>query len=247
MSKHHFKTEVSRLLELIIHSLYSNKEIFLRELVSNSSDAIDKLSYLGSRTRPTRDSPWEPRIEVASTSTAKTLAIVDNGVGMDEKELEENLGTIARSGTRRFLEAWPTEAKKDSNLIGQFGVGFYSRLHGRRPRRGDEPPRGRAGRQGRMPSAGRATARASTRSSRGELAALSAAIGAPTTTATGPGHRGPPPPQREGEELLSRWKLEEILKKYSNHVAYPIHLVSEENRLRRRRARRRARSMSTSR
>jgi hypothetical protein len=126
MPQHHFKTEVSRLLDLIIHSLYSHKEIFLRELVSNASDAIDKLRYLSVSDEAYKAIAFEPSIRVIIDKEAKTLVVEDNGIGMDEKELEDNLGTIARSGTRRFLEKLPDEAKRDSNLIGQFGVGFYS-------------------------------------------------------------------------------------------------------------------------
>ncbi|HUX37501.1 MAG TPA: ATP-binding protein, partial [Rectinemataceae bacterium] len=126
MAQHHFKTEVSRLLDLIIHSLYSHKEIFLRELVSNSSDAIDKLRYLSVSDEAYKGIAFDPRIEVRLDADLKVLTIADNGIGMGEKELEENLGTIARSGTRKFLENLPGDAKKDSNLIGQFGVGFYS-------------------------------------------------------------------------------------------------------------------------
>ncbi|HET7839248.1 MAG TPA: ATP-binding protein, partial [Rectinemataceae bacterium] len=126
MAQHHFKTEVSRLLDLIIHSLYSHKEIFIRELISNSSDALDKLRYLTISDEAFRGFAFEPAIRVVLDEGAKTLVVEDNGLGMDEKELEDNLGTIARSGTKRFMEKLPEDAKKDSNLIGQFGVGFYS-------------------------------------------------------------------------------------------------------------------------
>jgi molecular chaperone HtpG len=227
MSKHHFKTEVSRLLDLIIHSLYSNKDIFLRELVSNSSDAIDKLSYLRVSDEAYKSLALEPRIEVRLDVAAKTLAIVDNGIGMDEQELEENLGTIARSGTRRFLESLPTEAKKDSNLIGQFGVGFYSafmvadrvEVTSRRAARAD----------------GKVDAFRWTSDGKGEYTIEPVAV-YPSIGAVNGGDLNALPGTTvllhlngEGEELLSRWHIEEILKKYSNHVAYPIHLVSEEN------------------
>ena len=101
MSKHKFQTEVNQLLHLIIHSLYSHKEIFLRELISNSSDAIDKLKYLTLTDEKFKKLDFEPRIDINFTSgDSKTLTVSDTGIGMDEKELTENLGTIARSGTK---------------------------------------------------------------------------------------------------------------------------------------------------
>ncbi|MBL8967196.1 MAG: molecular chaperone HtpG [Spirochaetaceae bacterium] len=217
MSKHHFKTEVSRLLDLIIHSLYSNKEIFLRELVSNASDALDKLSYLRVSDEAYKTLAHEPRIEVRLDKEAKTLAVLDNGVGMDEKELEDNLGTIARSGTKRFLEALPQEARKDSNLIGQFGVGFYSAFM---VADRVEVTSRRAG----SPAAFRWAS-----DGKGEYAIEPVgSFDAPGAHPTAQGTEVRLFLNAEGEELLSRWRAEEILKKYSNHVAYPIHLVSTE-------------------
>ena len=128
MSKHAFKTEVSKLLELITHSLYSHKEIFLRELISNASDAIDKL-YLKSLTDATAQVDQENlAITLAYDKDARTLTVSDNGIGMTADELEKNLGVIARSGTRTFRskqDAGELE-KADLDVIGQFGVGFYS-------------------------------------------------------------------------------------------------------------------------
>ena len=126
MSERKFKTEVTDLLHLIIHSLYSNKEIFLRELISNASDAIDKLRYLSLTDEKLKGFAFEPRIDITFSSDDKTLTIKDNGIGMDEDDLNNNLGTIASSGTRKFLSSLTDEQKHDSNLIGQFGVGFYS-------------------------------------------------------------------------------------------------------------------------
>ncbi|MFZ4618078.1 MAG: molecular chaperone HtpG, partial [Rectinemataceae bacterium] len=218
MAQHHFKTEVSRLLDLIIHSLYSHKEIFLRELVSNSSDAIDKLRYLSVSDEAYKGVSLEPRIELRIDAELKVLTIADNGIGMSEKELEDNLGTIARSGTRKFLENLPSDAKKDSNLIGQFGVGFYSAFM--------------VGSEISVTSrrAGETTAHRWTSDGKGDYsvepvdyfevfpgeAKLQGTLVKIVLNA-------------EGEEYTSRWKLEEILKKYSNHVAWPIHLVSMEN------------------
>ncbi|MEI6389202.1 MAG: molecular chaperone HtpG [Spirochaetota bacterium] len=217
MAQHHFKTEVSRLLDLIIHSLYSHKEIFLRELVSNSSDAIDKLRYLSVSDEAYKGISLEPRIELRIDSELKVLTIADNGIGMGEKELEENLGTIARSGTRKFLENLPSDAKKDSNLIGQFGVGFYSAFM--------------VGSEISVTSrrAGETTAHRWTSDGKGDYtvepvdyfevfpgeAKLQGTLVKIMLNA-------------EGEEYTSRWKVEEVLKKYSNHVAWPIHLVSME-------------------
>ena len=125
MERKQFKTEVSELLNLIIHSLYSHKEIFLRELISNASDALDKLKY---KTLVDGKTPeGELRIDISFTEGDKrTLTIADNGIGMTHEELNENLGTIARSGTKKFISNLTDEQRKDSNLIGQFGVGFYS-------------------------------------------------------------------------------------------------------------------------
>jgi len=126
MSKHQFQTEVNQLLNLIIHSLYSHKEIFIRELISNASDALDKLKYLNLTDEKFKELPFEPRIDIEFNEKDKTLTISDTGLGMNEKELVENLGTIASSGTKNFLSKMTGNKAKDANLIGQFGVGFYS-------------------------------------------------------------------------------------------------------------------------
>ena len=127
MSKHKFQTEVSQLLHLIIHSLYSHGEIFLRELVSNASDAQDKLKYLTLTDEKYKNIKFSPRIDIYfEDGDNKKITISDNGIGMNKDDLKENLGTIARSGTKKFVEMLSGDAKNDSNLIGQFGVGFYS-------------------------------------------------------------------------------------------------------------------------
>ena len=127
MAKQKFKTEVSQLLQLIIHSLYSNKEIFLRELISNSSDALDKIRYLNLTDKKYKKIKYEPKVTISfDSSDKKTITISDSGIGMNKKDLVESLGTIARSGTKKFIEQLTGDSKKDSNLIGQFGVGFYS-------------------------------------------------------------------------------------------------------------------------
>ncbi len=127
MSQHSFQTEVSQLLNLIIHSLYSHKEIFLRELISNASDALDKLRYLTLTNDDFKSLNFDPKVSMEFVDgDAPTLTISDTGIGMSKKELEDNLGTIARSGTKNFLSKMSGDAQKDAQLIGQFGVGFYS-------------------------------------------------------------------------------------------------------------------------
>jgi len=127
VSQHSFQTEVSQLLNLIIHSLYSHKEIFLRELISNSSDALDKLRYLTLTNNDFKSLNFDPKVSMEFVDGDNpTLIISDTGIGMSKKELEDNLGTIARSGTKNFLSKMSGDAQKDAQLIGQFGVGFYS-------------------------------------------------------------------------------------------------------------------------
>ena len=211
MAKHRFKTEVSQLLDLIIHSLYSHKEIFLRELVSNASDALDKLRYLTLTDEDFKGVPFTPRVDISfdADSTPKTLTVADSGIGMSAEELRDNLGTIARSGTRRFLDAMQKEAKEsapgDSNLIGQFGVGFYSsfmaadRVEVLSLRAGEEQAH-------RWVSTGRGSF---------EIAPAER-TGAGTTVTL---HLN-----EDGAEFAARWQIENLVKKYSNHIPYPIHL-----------------------
>ncbi len=123
---HEFQTEVSQLLHLMIHSLYSNKEIFLRELVSNASDAIDKLKFESLSNESLLEGKEEPSIHIDIDKDAGTISIRDNGIGMTQDEVMENIGTIANSGTKKYLESLDKNQTQDSNLIGQFGVGFYS-------------------------------------------------------------------------------------------------------------------------
>src|SRR5712671_6769358 len=120
-----FQAEVAELLHLMVHSVYSETDIFLRELISNGSDALDKLRYEAIAAPDLTADGEPPRIRIVPDKNAGTLAVVDNGIGMDRQELIDNLGTIARSGTKSFL-ARLTEAKDGAGLIGQFGVGFYS-------------------------------------------------------------------------------------------------------------------------
>src|SRR5690348_8594909 len=121
-----FQAEVKQLLDLMIHSLYSNKEIFLRELISNASDAIDRLRFdaLSDSTLYEHDTDF--KIRVAYDKEARTITVIDNGIGMSRVEVVEHLGTIAKSGTREFFQSLTGDQQRDANLIGQFGVGFYS-------------------------------------------------------------------------------------------------------------------------
>jgi molecular chaperone HtpG len=121
MGKHQFQTEIGQLLKLMTHSLYSNKEIFLRELISNASDAIDKFNYLKLTDDRFKEEAWSGKISVKLDKEDGSLTIGDNGIGMNEEDLMENLGTIAKSCTKAFIEQRTGDAKKDSNLIGQCG------------------------------------------------------------------------------------------------------------------------------
>lgn len=124
--KMEFQTEAKQLLHLMVHALYSHKEVFLRELISNASDALDKLRFESLTDDSLKSDNYEPAINLKIDKTAKTLTISDNGIGMSRQELIDNIGTIARSGSKAFLEKMTGDQKADSNLIGQFGVGFYS-------------------------------------------------------------------------------------------------------------------------
>lgn len=121
-----FQSEVKQLLHLMIHSLYSNKEIFLRELISNASDAADKLRFRALSQPDLYEGDGELRVRVSFDKDNRTLTIADNGIGMNRDEVIDHLGTIAKSGTKAFLESMGSDQAKDSQLIGQFGVGFYS-------------------------------------------------------------------------------------------------------------------------
>ena len=121
-----FQTEVMQILDLMIHSLYSNKEIFLRELISNASDAVDKLRFEALSDSNLYEDDHDLQIDVDFDREARTLTVRDNGIGMDRQEVIDNIGTIAKSGTREFFKSLTGDQRKDAHLIGQFGVGFYS-------------------------------------------------------------------------------------------------------------------------
>jgi molecular chaperone HtpG len=201
-----FKTEVSQLLQLIIHSLYSHKEIFLRELISNSSDAIDKLKYLSITDEKLKNYDFDPRIDIEFTEGADASMIIkDNGIGMSHDELADNLGTIASSGTKKFLAALNDDLKKDNNLIGQFGVGFYSAFM---VAKSVEVITKRAGENVAYKwvstGEGTYTVEEDSRDEQGTTLVIKL--------------------NEEGLMYANRWEIEQLIKKYSNHIAYPIYL-----------------------
>ncbi len=209
MAKHPFQTEVSQLLHLIIHSLYSHKEIFLRELISNASDALDKLKFSTLTDEKYKALAFTPRIDIHfDGGESRILSISDTGIGMTEKELEENLGTIAKSGTRNFIQNLTGDARKDSNLIGQFGVGFYSSFM----------VAGKVEVVSRR--AGEEKAFKWTSDGQGEYEITEAVRESAGTTVT-------LFLNDEGREYADRWKIDSVIKKYSNHIAFPIFLTYE--------------------
>jgi len=210
MSKREFQTEVSQLLQLIVHSLYSHPEIFLRELISNSSDALDKLRHLTLVDEAYKPLPFNPRIDLELDEEAKTLTIADTGIGMNEGDLVANLGTIARSGTKNFLSQLSGDAKRDSNLIGQFGVGFYSAFMVADK---IEVVSRKAGED----KAWRWTSDGKT----GFDIEPAERLVAGTTVLL---HLND-----EGKQYANSWRLQEIVKKYSNHIAFPIFLTYDKS------------------
>ncbi len=218
MSKQQFQTEVSQLLQLIVHSLYSHPEIFLRELISNSSDALDKLRHLTLTDDTFKalvgNSIAAPRIDLTLDEEKKTLTISDTGIGMNEEDLVAHLGTIARSGTKNFLAQLSGDAKKDSNLIGQFGVGFYSvfmvadKVEVFSRKAGEEKTY-------------KWTSDGKTGFDIEEATGSDARSSAGTTVLI---HFN-----EEGAPYANAWRLQEIVKKYSNHIAFPIFLTYDKS------------------
>lgn len=210
MAQKPFQTEVSQLLKLIIHSLYSHKEIFLRELISNSSDALDKLRYLTLTKDEYKSMKFEPKVSIDFVEGDNpTLTITDTGIGMSKKELEDNLGTIARSGTKNFLSKLSGDAKKDSQLIGQFGVGFYSSFM--------------AADKVEVASKKVGNKEAWRWVSDGQTGfEIKKDVKKETGTSIVM-HLN-----EEGKEFASRWRIESLVKKYSDHIDSPIFLTYED-------------------
>lgn len=216
MAQYEFETEVNKLLNLIIHSLYSNEEIFLRELISNASDALDKLKFLTVSDDAFKEVRFDPRIDVCFDEEKKVLTIRDTGIGMNEEDLKSNLGTIARSGTGQFLEKLAADQKKDSNLIGQFGVGFYSAFMVAKK---IDVVTKKAGSSDvyRWTSDG---------TNSYEIEKVSDAD-FPLIDGVGEGSCGSAVViylKDDKTEYASRWRIEELIKKYSDHVAFKIYL-----------------------
>ncbi len=206
---HGFQAEVSRLLHLMIHSLYSNREIFLRELISNASDACDKLRFSALDNPGLAEAAGEPAISLSVDKEAGTLAITDNGIGMDEADVIENLGTIARSGTEKFLASLSGDQKQDSQLIGQFGVGFYSAfivadkvtVETRKAGADDS-----SGVRWESDGKGEFTVEPVQRDQPGTSVILHL--------------------REDAQEFLDPFKLRQVVNQYSDHVAFPIRLLT---------------------
>ena len=210
MSQHTFQTEVGQLLHLITHSLYTNKEIFLRELISNASDALDKMRYLTLTNDDFKSLAFEPKINIEfKDGDNPTLTLNDSGIGMSQQDLEENLGTIARSGTKNFLENMSGNEKKDSQLIGQFGVGFYSCFMV--ADKVDVSTK----------KAGEDEAWLWTSDGQSGYEISKEVRKEPGTTITL--HLN-----EDGKEFASRWRVENLVKKYSDHIDFPIFLTYDE-------------------
>ena len=224
MATFQFQTEVNQLLKLIIHSMYSNKDIFLREIVSNASDALDKLKYLTLSDDAYKSVAFDPRIDISFDEGAKVLVVQDSGIGMNEEDLNANLGTIARSGTKAFIEALENEAKKDSALIGQFGVGFYSAFM--------------AASKIDVITKKAGTEKVYKWTSNGtnsyDLEELS--VDSEESKKYGFDKEGSHGSaivmslNDESTEYASRWKVEDLIKKYSDHIAFPIYLHYSQNK-----------------
>ncbi len=211
MAKHEFQTEVNQLLHLMIHSLYSNKEIFLRELISNASDALDKLEYLKLTDERYKELDQPAKIVISFDKEKKTMTVSDTGIGMNDEEMVENLGTIAKSGTKHFVESLTGDAKKDSHLIGQFGVGFYSAFM----------VADRVEVVSRKPLEEKAWKWISEGNGEYEIEeAEKENYGTDITL-----HM-----REEAEEFLDAWRIKQIVEKYSNHIPFPIYLVNEEGK-----------------
>ncbi|MGB5580376.1 MAG: molecular chaperone HtpG [Woeseia sp.] len=208
-----FQTEVKQLLQLMIHSLYSNKEIFLRELISNASDAADKLRFEALEKPELLADDAELRIRIEHDSKNLTLSIIDNGIGMSRDELVSNLGTIARSGTSEFLQRMTGDAKKDARLIGQFGVGFYSAFIVASNVTVESRRAGLAASEAvrwESDGGGEFSVENIERAERGTTVTLHL--------------------KKEEKEFAEALRLENLIRKYSDHIAFPVLLAGAEDK-----------------
>src|SRR5574343_356880 len=213
MSKqtHAFQAEVAQLLHLVTHSLYSNKEIFLRELISNASDACDKLRFEALNNAALYEDAPELQVRLAYDKAARTLTISDNGIGMSELEAIEHLGTIAKSGTKDFMSKLSGDQKSDAQLIGQFGVGFYSGFIVADKITVESRRAGLKAEEGvRWVSAGAGDFEVDTitRAQRGTSVILHL--------------------REDALEYANTWKLKSVIGKYSDHISLPILMEKEE-------------------
>lgn len=200
-----FQTEVKKMLHLVVHSLYSNKEIFLRELISNASDALDKLRFLALSDASLYENDSDLRITIDFDEKSKTLKIIDNGIGLTWDEAVENLGTIAKSGTEDFFSKLSGEQMKDSNLIGQFGVGFYSAFIVADKVTLKSRKAGHSAEDGiiwESAGEGEFSIESHKKAKRGTEITLHI--------------------KEDAEEFLSDWRIRSIITKYSDHIAWPI-------------------------
>ena len=200
-----FQTEINQLLDLMIHSLYSNKEIFLRELISNASDALDKLQYLTLVDDKFKKLKFDPKITISFDEKKHKITISDNGIGMSEDDMIENLGTIAKSGTKNFISQLSGDKKRDSALIGQFGVGFYSsfmvadKVSVVSKKAGEEKAYSWI-----SDGSGKYEISECKKDEHGTEIVLFL--------------------NSEESSFASRWKIESLVKKYSDHIPFPIYL-----------------------
>ena len=227
MAQYQFQTEVNQLLKLIIHSMYSNKDIFLREIVSNASDALDKLNYLKVSDDAYKAIKNDPKIDITFDESKKILTVQDSGIGMNEEDLTNNLGTIARSGTKAFIEKIASDKNAgESNLIGQFGVGFYSAFMAAKKinvytRKAGEP-----------------NAKLYKWSSDGTNSYSIEEVKADSDEAKKYGFDNKElngtaiemELNDDSKDYASRWKIEELIKRYSDHIAFPIFLHYTQNK-----------------
>ena len=225
MATHQFQTEVNQLLKLIIHSMYSNKDIFLREIVSNASDALDKLKYLTVSDDKFKGIVFNPRIDITFDDKNNTLTVQDNGIGMDEQDLHDNLGTIARSGTKGFIEQLSKNGTDNSDLIGQFGVGFYSAFMAANKIDVYTRKAGADGKVWHWSSDGTNSYDVEELSSDTPAFHTYGFDKSETLGSAIEMHLND-----DSKDYASHWKIDDLIKKYSNHIAFPIYLHYTQNK-----------------